>query len=88
MAKKFDLVREPIGSSYVVIHVAQHPTNDYPFGCTPIMNGKEGQEVTSRSLRDCLLVGNGMINGMMLSMSDNSSLDHNVIYTTQCKECK
>lgn len=71
---------EAHGTTFVTIDVAKNPTYEYPYGVTITINGKQGQEVTCRSLRDCLILGNGMINGLIVGMADTSELDHNVCY--------
>lgn len=49
----------------VLARIAKQPTADYPFAVVPVVNGKEGHEITCRTRRDCLLVGNGMLSGMV-----------------------
>lgn len=45
----------------ILVTVAKNPTLDYPFA----VSIDDGQEDLCRSLRDCLLVANGMQAGLM-----------------------
>lgn len=61
--------------------LAKHHSETHPFAVViRFTNGAESQEYGCRSLRDCLLVGNGMLGALAATSAGGQTYTVNVVF--------